>query len=133
MGNPTIKEIATQFANKVWNDKDITAIDRLIDQDIVIHSTLGDFHGKKAMKDIVQTWLKGFPDLVVENELVIFENDIVSLQWRAKGTHLGEFKGKEPTEKPVTYKGVTVYRIKNNKIIEYWAYIDMQQLLSQIE
>jgi predicted ester cyclase len=84
------------------------------------------------MKDVVQTWLKGFPDLHVDNELVICENDVVSIQWRAKGTHQGEFKERPPTAKTVSYSGVTIYRIKNNKIIEYWAYLDMMNLLSQI-
>ena len=45
----------------------------------------------------------------------------------------GEFKGKKSTGKPVSYSGVTVSRIKNNQIFEYWAYLDMQRLLSQIE
>jgi predicted ester cyclase len=120
--NSNIKAIAEKYANKVWNDKDTTTVDKLVHQDVVIHSLLGDFHGTKAMKDVVQAWLKGFPDLIVENNLVISENDIVSIQWRAKGTG-----------KTVSYSGVTVYRIKNSQIIEYWAYLDMQHLLSQIE
>ena len=76
--------------------------------------------------------VKRFPDLRVDNDIIISENDLVSIQWQAQGTHHGEFKGKKPTGKPVAYSGVTVYRIKDNKIIEYWAYLDMQHLLSQI-
>jgi predicted ester cyclase len=98
----------------------------------VIHSVLGDFYGVSAMKEVVQAWLKGFPDLSVANDLVIFENDLVSIQWRAKGSHKGTFKGLVATNKPITYSGITVYRIKDSKIIEYWAYLDMQHLLSQI-
>lgn len=130
---PSCKEIAEKYANKVWNDKEVSAIDRFVHKDILIHSLLGDFRGTQAMKEVVKAWLKGFPDLSVKNELIISENDLVSIQWSAKGIHKGEFKGKKPTEKPVSYSGVTVYRIKNGKIIEYWAYLDMQHLLSQIE
>lgn len=126
------KEIAEAYANQVWNEKDTSAIDRFIHQEAVIHSLLGDYHGTKAMKEVVQAWLKGFPDLRVDNDIIISENDLVSIQWRASGTHRGEFKGKKPTENPVAYSGVTVYRIKEGKIIEYWAYLDMQHLLSQI-
>ena len=128
----SIKDIAEEYANKIWNDKDISTIDKLVHQNVVIHSLLGDFHGTKAMRDVVQAWLKGFPDLQVYNDIVISENDIVSIQWRANGTHQGEFKGRQPTGKTVSYSGVTVYRIKNNQIVEYWAYLDMQHLLSQI-
>lgn len=127
------KEIAEAYANQVWNDKEISAIDRFVHHDAVIHSLLGDYQGTKAMKEVVQAWLKGFPDLRVNNENIISENDLVSIQWQARGTHKGEFKGKKPTGKPVAYSGVTVYRIKNGQIMEYWAYLDMQHLLSQIE
>jgi steroid delta-isomerase-like uncharacterized protein len=126
------KEIAEAYANQIWNKKEISAIDRFVHNDVIIHSLLGDYHGTKAMKEVVQAWLKGFPDLKVDNENIISEDDLVSIQWRAQGTHSGEFKGKKPTGKPVAYSGVTVYRIKDNKIIEYWAYLDMQHLLSQI-
>lgn len=127
------KEIAEAYANQVWNDKEISAIDRFVHHDAVIHSLLGDYQGTKAMKEVVQAWLKGFPDLRVNNENIISENDLVSIQWQARGTHKGEFKGKKSTGKPVAYSGVTVYRIKNDQIVEYWAYLDMQHLLSQIE
>lgn len=69
----------------------------------------------------------------MKNELIIAENDLVSIQWSATGTHSGEFKGKSPSGKSVSYCGATVYRIKNSQIIEYWAYLDMQHLLNQIE
>ena len=130
--NANIKEIAQEYANQVWNSKEIDAVDRFVHQDAVIHSLLGDYHGTKAMKEVVQAWLKGFPDLTVHNDIIISENDLVSIQWRAQGTHKGEFKGKKPTGKSVAYSGMTVYRIKDSKIIEYWAYLDMQHLLSQI-
>ncbi len=127
------KEIAEEYAHQVWNDKEICAVDRFVHQDAVIHSLLGDYHGTKAMKKVIQAWLKGFPDLRVDNDVIISENDLVSIQWRAKGTHSGEFKDRKPTGKPVTYSGVTVYRIKDGQIVEYWAYLDMQHLLSQLE
>lgn len=131
--NSHIKQIAEDYTNTVWNVKEIGVIDRLIDQDVLIHSLLGDFRGTQAMKEVVQAWLKGFPDLSVSNDLVISENDLVSIQWKAKGTHKGEFKGRKPTGKQVSYSGVTVYRIKHEQVVEYWAYLDMQHLLSQIE
>ncbi|MBA2368009.1 MAG: ester cyclase [Candidatus Protochlamydia sp.] len=127
-----MKEIALEYANSVWNKKNINIIDRLVDSDAVIHSMLGNFYGPQAMKEVVQAWLKGFPDLEVNNERVISEEDFVSIQWQAKGTHQGEFKGRSPTGKTVSYSGVTVYRIKGGKIIEYWVYLDMQHLLGQI-
>lgn len=126
------KAVAEAYAQRVWNDKDLKVIDECVDENVVIHSLLGDYRGAEAMKNVVQAWLKGFPDLEVANQLMVTENDVVSILWRAKGTHLGAFKGKISTGKSVVYDGVTIYRVKEGKITEYWAYLDMQHLLNQL-
>ncbi|MBA3956853.1 MAG: ester cyclase [Parachlamydiaceae bacterium] len=127
-----MKLVAEAYAHRVWDDKNLKAIDELIHQNCVIHSLLGDFYGPASMKNVVQAWLKGFPDLMVKNSSVICEDDLVVIQWQAHGTHQGEFKGIMPTGKSISYTGVTVYRISHDKIIEYWAYLDMKHLLDQL-
>lgn len=129
----TSKAIAVQYANAIWNEKNLNAMDQLLHDEVLIHSLLGGFRGKEAMKSVVQAWLKGFPDLYVENELIISEGDLITLQWRAHGTHLGEFKGKKSSGNSVAYSGVTIYRVIADKIVEYWAYLDMKHLLDQID
>mgnify|MGYP000535288147 CR=1 FL=1 len=130
--HPDVKEIAEKYAHEVWNEKKLSAIDQFIDKDVVIHSLLGDYHGQEAMKDVVRAWLTGLPDMIVTNDAVLVDKDVVTIQWHAKGTHAGIFKGINPTGKKVSYSGVTIYRIKDDKIIEYWAYLDMQTLINQI-
>jgi steroid delta-isomerase-like uncharacterized protein len=127
-----MKQIAESYTHRIWNEKDLSAIDDLIHKDAVAHSPLGNFHGQEAMKKIARTWLMGFPDLVVKNIATICEGDLVVIQWQAEGSHQGEFKGINPTGKQVSYAGVTIYRIKEGKIVEYWAYTDMQHLLEQL-
>lgn len=127
-----IKCIAETYARRIWQEKDLNAIDELLDQKIVIHSLLGDFHGPEPMKNVVRAWLIGFPDLTVSNISVICENGNAVIHWQAQGTHQGEFKGIKASGKSVSYAGATIYRIHNSKIVEYWAYIDMQHLLKQI-
>lgn len=126
------KQIAENYAQRVWNDKDWTAIDEFVCRECVIHSLLGDFYGPESMKKVVQAWLSGFPDLVVNNTEVVAENDIVVIHWYARGSHQGEFKEIPATGRRISYSGVTIYRVQQNKIVEYWAYLDMQHLLAQI-
>lgn len=129
---PRVKEIAEEYTNGVWNTKNLNVIDKYIVSEAVIHSLLGDFQGPQAMKEVVQAWLKGFPDMRVQNENVIVERDLAVVQWQVQATHLEEFKGFKPSGKKVHYSGVTIYRVKHEKIVEYWAYIDMKHLLRQI-
>jgi predicted ester cyclase len=63
---------------------------------------------------------------------IINENDLVITHWKAQGTHQGNFKNINPSQKPVKYNGLTLFRIKNEKIIEYWAYLDMHHLITLI-
>ena len=128
-----IKAIAQEYAHRVWDEKDLRAIDDLLAKALIIHSPLGDYYGPEAMRTVVQSWLTAFPDLAVTNSHIVCENDLVVMQWKAHGTHLGEFKGRKPTGKQIAYPGVTIYQIKQDKIAEYWAYIDMQYLLAQLE
>ena len=126
------KDVAKTFVRRVWDEKDVSAIDDLVHKEAVLHSILGNFHGCEAMKKVVRTWLAGFPDLVVKNVAFICEDDLVAVHWQAQGSHQGEFKGINPTGKPVSYAGVTIYHIKEGKIVEYWAYLDMQHVLEQL-
>ncbi len=126
------KKIAQNYAKRLWDDQDLKVIDELIHPTCIIHSLLGNFYGPVPMKTVAQAWLKGFPDLLVKNTAVICEQDLVVIQWLASGTHQGTFKGIEPTGKAVAYHGVTIYRIEDDKITEYWAYLDMQHLLQQL-
>lgn len=131
--NEGVKAVAETYMRRVWDDKDLKAIDELIHPKCVVHSLLGDFYGPESLKNIVQTWLLGFPDLVIKNTAVISEQDLVVIQWQAQGSHQGEFKGIKPIGKPVSYTGITVYRINHGKITEYWAYLDMKNILDQID
>jgi predicted ester cyclase len=126
------KSIAEEYACRIWDKKDLSVIKDLVHPEAVIHSLYGYYHGPVAMEKVVGDWLNAFPDLVVHNKAVVCENEIVVIQWEAKGTHKGEFKNIMPTGRPVDYKGVTIYKIKENQISEYWAYLDMQHLLNQI-
>lgn len=129
----SITKIAENYADRIWNQKDLTAIEEFLHKDIMIHSLLGEYRGQNHMEGVVDAWLKAFPDLMITNTASITENDKVVLQWTAQGTHKGDFKRIQPTNKKVSYAGATIYRIKENKVVEYWAYLDIHHILEQIK
>lgn len=126
------KPFVEQYTHAVWNEKNLNVVDQCVAQDVIIHSSLGHFHGPAEMKKIIKVWVTGFPDLYVITLAALEEGDRVALQWEAKGTHLGPFKGIAPTQKRISYAGTTVYRLANRKIAEYWAYLNLQHLLEQL-
>ena len=60
------------------------------------------------------------------------EGDKVVVRWRSRGTHQGEFMGVSPTGRDVTFTGMRLFRIAENKIAESWVNIDERGLQEQL-
>jgi steroid delta-isomerase-like uncharacterized protein len=73
-----------------------------------------------------------FPDLQRPVEELIAEGDKVVARWTSVGTHKGEFQGIPPSGKRVATSRITIFRIKNGKIVEEWSESDMLGLLQQV-
>lgn len=128
-----LKDLVKKYTENVWNRKDVNYILEAFHSEAIIHSLLGHYRGPAAMQKVVKTWISAFPDLHVTDISYIHQGDTVVVQWEAQGTHLGEFKGIKSTGKTVAYKGASIYRFDNDKVVEYWGYLDMQHLLNQIQ
>lgn len=123
---------AETYAKRIWDDKDLSAIDAFFDKEAIIHSSLGKFIGSEMLKEVIKTWFSAFPDLRVKNLHTIRKEDCVTIYWKAEGHQTGEFQGIKPTGKKVAYSGSTLYRLKGNKIIEYRANLDLKHIVSQL-
>lgn len=71
----------------------------------------------------------GFPDLHVNIEHILAENNFVLVFLNFIGTHKGIFNGRPPTNKPVTIRSADLYRIENDKVVEHWDVVDQLDLL----
>lgn len=127
------KDVVIAYSKSVWNDRDLSAIDRLLAPDAKIHSPMKTVQGSETMRQIVEKWHAAFPDLTIRWDEFVADGDKVVSRWTATGTHLGGFFDTKPTYKEVTYSGVTIYRITKNKIVDYWALVDMHAILSQLK
>ncbi|CRX38120.1 ester cyclase [Estrella lausannensis] len=129
----TAKDIAMEYVQRIWDEKDMTAIDTLMAEEIVIHSSFGYYQGRAKMREVVSAYYSAFPDLKVSNDFIISEGDKTMIHWQASGTHLGNFKELPPRGKKISYTGVTIYRTAHEKIVEYWAYVDLHYLMQQLK
>ena|SRR5579872_107778 len=127
------KLLIENYMEELWNKKNINVIDNLFMDDTLIHSPLKISHGKNEMQLIAQRWLSAFPDLVCQWEDWIIEKDKIVSRWSALGTHLGNFLNHLPTGKIIKYTGVSIYKLKNMKILEYWGLVDMHGIINQIQ
>jgi predicted ester cyclase len=121
------KELIKSFIDEVFNKHNIAAIDNYL------AANLTDGAGKtpESFKKSLAALFSDFPDIHVNIEHILAENDLVVILLNFTGTHKGQFEGMQPTNKPVKIRSADLYRIRNSKIVEDWDVVDSLDLLKQ--
>jgi predicted ester cyclase len=121
------KELIKSFIDEVFNKHNLAAIDNY-------HAAnLTDEAGKtpESFKKSLAALFSGFPDLHVNIEHILAENNFVLVFLNFTGTHKGQFEGMPPTNRPVKIRSADLYMIENDKIVEHWDVVDSLDLLKQ--
>ena len=73
-----------------------------------------------------------FPDYSHYVENIFASGDYVVVQFLFSAIHKNEFQNIAPTNKKIEYKGIQIYKIKNNKIEILYAVEDNLSLMTQL-
>jgi predicted ester cyclase len=73
-----------------------------------------------------------FPDYRGTNEIQIAEGDMVANRFVFHGTHRGEFMGIAPTGREVTFRGLSLDKVVDGKIVDSIVELDLEDILGQI-
>ena len=74
-----------------------------------------------------------FPDIRVEIEHLLVEDDVATLHFRIVGTHEGEFMGAAPTGNQIDVDAITLLRFgPEGKVVERWNRMDEVGLMTQL-
>jgi predicted ester cyclase len=88
--------------------------------------------GISGLRDHYTGLLQGFPDMRIDVEDIIADNEKVVHRFTFYGTHRGEFQGMAATMKLVITTGVHIHLFKSGKCIEVWQVLDTFRFLSQV-
>ena len=124
-----------RWFKEVWNEGRRQTVYDLLAPDAVAIGQLEDgspLRGPAEFASFVERTRGAFPDIKVVVEDVFGADDKVVLRWSATMTHRGDHLGIEATGKPVRITGISIARIKDNKIIEGWDNWDQLGMLKQI-
>ena len=92
----------------------------------------GETPGREGVKGFATLFSKAFPDLRVNLEDQIAEEDLVVSRFIMTGTHQGEFAGVPATGKPVNFTGIGIHRITGGQIQEGWLNFDALGMMQQL-
>jgi steroid delta-isomerase-like uncharacterized protein len=124
-------------AIQIWTTGDLGAADELYASDYVNHqhhdpNDPRDLHGLEAMKAFAAEFRQAFPDFHDSIDIQIAEGEMVATRFTSRGTHRGAFMGVEPTNKELSWSGITINRIAQGRIVESWANWDMLGMMQQL-
>lgn len=132
MSPDQIRAIAKRFF-QVWN-RDLSAIDELAAPELTVTYPLliESVHGPEAYKRVLSQIHSRFPDFEFFAEEPIVDGDRAVIQWRGGGTHSAKLLGIPPTARRIEWTGISVYRIRNGKVVEERGEEDVLSILRQM-
>jgi predicted ester cyclase len=127
------KRLVRRFYKEVYVDWNMTLVDEVVSPQFISHDwPEGGPTGPRAFRDYYAAIRSAVPDARYEVDDLIAEGDRVVVRWRLLGTHKGDFRGIPPTGRPIALKGIAIYRVEGDKLMERWVVSDLHGLLEEI-
>jgi len=112
---------------------DFDAFDDVFAEDVVDHDPAPDQgSGPDGFKSFFKALRSAFPDMNIEAEHVVQDEDNVAIAYTLTGTHDGEFQGVAATGKQIKVRGMQIGRFEDGKIVERWGATDELSIMRQI-
>ncbi|TSE01120.1 ester cyclase [Skermania sp. ID1734] len=127
------KQLVDSFIQELFSKGDLDAVDRYLDPAYVDHDPpVPGACGREGMRQAAAMFRQALPDWHSDLEQLVAEGDIVVERFTASGTHRGPLMGADPTENTLYLKGINIFRIEADKIVERWGRLDQLGLLQQL-
>ena len=126
--------IAAQTAfGEAINSGNLDAFDDLVAEDCVDRDPAPDQgRGPQGYKDFFAQMRTAFPDMAVEVEHLVADDDNVAFAYTLTGTNEGPFQGHEPTGKAIQVRGMQISRFEDGKLVERWGSSDELGIMTQL-
>jgi steroid delta-isomerase-like uncharacterized protein len=113
---------------------DWSVLDEYIAEDFVAHNPLypGVSLDREGMKQGAEIFRVAAPGARHEIRRQVAEGDLVVSHIVGRGVHAGELLGIPATNKELETEGIAIHRIRDGKIVEYWAVTDVARVLQQL-
>jgi steroid delta-isomerase-like uncharacterized protein len=132
MSSDSAKALVRQVVED-WHRADLDALDEHLDPAYVNRDpTNPDVTNLDSYKRWAAAAWAAFPDMRITVEDLIAEDDRVAKVWSFQATHQGEFAGIPPTGQRIAWSGITIYRIKDDRVVECIWQTDALGLLRQL-
>jgi len=126
------KELVRRLFDRVFNDREVDLCDEIFADDYVEHALApfgnaepGAVRGPEHMRNVLAWLVDQFPDVTMNIEAIVSDENTVAVLVMSEGTNLGKLNGViPPTGKRFAARQSHWYRVENDKLAEHWAIRD---------
>ena len=121
------KSLVRHIFEELWNKGNLDTVDENISPDYILHSVppVRIPPTREGLKQFMVASYNAFSERDYKLKDVIAEGDKVATRWSLSGKHIGEFMGLRPTNKQVTFNGISILRIAKGKLVDEWVYSNL--------
>ena len=120
----------------IWNTGDINLVSEVYSENIIVNWARGWGLPSKGLKEVEQTILKTRSVFHNWNEEIldlVVDDDKVTSRYISTGVHKEEYLGVPASGKNIEFQEISIYLIRDNKVLKQWCLGDDLHLLSQIK
>jgi len=122
----------TKFGEAINTGK-FEAMHDLVAADVIEHDPAPDqAKGPQGYIDLFTKMRAAFPDMKVEVEQLVADDENVAFAYTLTGTHKGDFNDIPATGKKIKARGLQISKFRDGKMVERWGSSDELGILKQI-
>ena len=129
--DPTIiaPAIVRTFYDRIWNAGALDAANDLLATDFAFRGSPGpETYGRTAFCDYVRSVRTALANYRCDILDCVTEGEKVFAKMRFSGTHVGVFRGFQPSGKTVQWLGAALFRTQAHRIVQLWVLGDLAAL-----
>jgi predicted SnoaL-like aldol condensation-catalyzing enzyme len=117
------KHLVESLIQELFTKGDLTAVDRYLADDFINHDPPfpGAPDGAEGLRHAAEVIRSAVPDWRSDADHYIAEGDLVVEHFHAYGTRIGELFGAPPDGRMLVLRGIHIFRIAGDKIVERWG------------
>lgn len=124
---------AQQAFGEAINTGQLERLRDLVAPDSVDHDPApGQDSGPEGFVSFFSDMRSAFPDMHVEVEHLVADDDNVAFAYTLTGTHDGPFQGHDATGKKIEVRGMQISRFADGLLVERWGSSDELGIMSQL-
>ncbi|HEV7349923.1 ester cyclase [Telluribacter sp.] len=92
----------------------------------------GQAYGPEGYIGLFSKMRSAFPDMNIQVDQMVADEDKVAIAYTLTGTHQGDYKGIAGTGQMISIRGVQIGRFENGQLVERWGSSDELGIMKQI-